>query len=465
MRRGTGRSAAGTAAETGGPPPRGFPSTEAPAGLEDLFAPVSPGVRWGLEKTRSMLAATGDPHLRYPVLHVGGTNGKGSTAAMCARVLRAHGLRVGLYTSPHLTSFRERFQVDGSPVEDALLEEVADGLVGVVRARSPSFFEATTVLGFLVFYRCRVDVAVVEVGLGGRLDATNVVVPAVSAITNVALDHADYLGGTLAEIAREKAGIVKPGVPLVTAETDPRVLRIFREVAARRRAPLHPVDPADVRDLTVDADGTRFVLRSPLRGDLPLETPLIGEHQAANAALAVRMLEALPPEIRPDRGSVLRGIREVRWPGRMQIERLGGRTWIFDVAHNTAGVHAMARTLSRLRLPGRRILLVGILGDKDWHAMLPPLFGAVDGAVLTQPPSAVPERRWDPGSAVREVAPPPVTEIVPDFGSALERAASMAAGGTVVVTGSHHTVGDALRELGLAPFALLPAVGASAAPA
>ncbi len=410
-------------------------------------------VEWGLDRIRALLSEVGDPHLAVPSLHVGGTNGKGSVAASWAAVLAAAGRRVGLYTSPHLCDFRERIRIDGRPVAPEVLAAAADLLRGPVERHRPSFFEAATALGFVAFARSGVDVSVIEVGLGGRLDATNVVAPLVTAVTNVAMDHADYLGDTLDAIAREKAGIVKPGVPFHTAEEDPSLRAIFREVAASAGAPFHAIrGDDDLRDVSVGPGGTGFTVRTRAWGLLELTTPLVGEHQAVNAALAVRALGELPGELRPARDTVVRGLASVDWPGRVQIEEIDGVRWVFDVAHNTAGVHVLARTLGRLDLPRPLVVVTGILGDKDWRAMLPPLFSLADRAVLTQPPSAPEGRRWHP----REVAdllgpPPPPLEVVEDFAEALEKARSGAAGGTVVVTGSCHTVGDALRALALEP--------------
>lgn len=427
-----------------------------------LFPRLATGVHWGLERTRDALADLGDPHRTYPSVHVGGTNGKGSVASTVHSVLRAAGRTVGLYTSPHLCSFRERYIVDGEPVSDEELLAVAEPVRRVVEARGLTFFEAATVLAFQLFRERAVEVVAAEVGLGGRLDATNVLTPAVSAITNVAMDHAEYLGDTLEAIAREKAGIVKRGVPVVVAESDPGLVAIFREVAATVGAPFHPIDPErDLRDLEVDRDHTAFTWTSHTWGELRLRTPLVGRHQAANAALAVEALEHLPEELRPAAGEVLRGVAGVRWPGRDQIEVIGGRTWLFDVAHNTAGVASLVDTLDRLDLPRPRVALVGVLGDKDWRRMLPPLLTRTMEAWLTLPELGPPERRWDPLEARRvlEAAPggsPCPLRIETDFREALARAREAAGEGTVVVTGSVYTVGSALLALGRPPWGTAP---------
>lgn len=428
--------------------------------FDRLFPPLPAGVHWGLERVDGALDDLGRPERRAPALHVGGTNGKGSVASTCAAVLQEAGRRTGLYTSPHLCSVRERFQVDGRPIAEDRLLAYADEIRSVVAARGLTFFEAATVLAFHVFASEGVEVQVVEVGLGGRLDATNVLVPAACALTNVALDHAEFLGDTLPAIAREKAGIIKPGVPVVTAETDPTLLAVFREVAAARGAPLTALDPADLADVDVALDHTAFTFETPPWGALRLRTPLVGRHQAANAALAVALLAHLPDGLRPDARQVVDGVARVRWPGRDQIEEIDGTTWLFDVAHNVAGIESLVSVLDRLALPAPRVALVGVLGDKEWRRMLPPLLGRVDRAVLTQPPSAPEGRRWDPHEAMAAATAGvdglcPVA-VVPDFEAALGGARRQAGSGTVVVTGSCHTVGDALRVLERVPFGMGP---------
>jgi dihydrofolate synthase/folylpolyglutamate synthase len=421
--------------------------------LDRVLPLLSSGVDWGLERTEEALQLLGRPHERFPTIHVGGTNGKGSVAAVMASVLTHSGRRVGLYTSPHLCSFRERFQVDARPVSLPQLLETGEEIRGRLARFGLTFFEAATVLAFHLFARSGVDVALVEVGLGGRLDSTNVIRPRIAAITNVALDHHEYLGETLEEIAREKAGIIKEGVPLVTAETDPGLLTIFEDRAREVGAPFHPFDPARViHHLEVAPRGNAFTLSTEAWGDLPLISPLPGAHQAGNVALSARSLELLPPELRPDRDAVMEGIAEVRWPGRLQIETRPGGTWVFDVAHNVAGIRALAASLPHLGLPEPLVLLVGIQGDKDWRSMLPPLFQMTREAVLTQPPTVPPGRRWDPLEAAGAVEARPNLHILPDFSEATAVARRVAGEGTVLVTGSHHTVGDALNLLGILPY-------------
>jgi dihydrofolate synthase/folylpolyglutamate synthase len=413
-----------------------------------LFPALATGVEWGLGRTERALATLGDPHRAFHSLHVGGTNGKGSVTATLASVCRHAGSRSGSYTSPHLRSFLERIIVDGHPVAEERLSVYADEARAAVSACGLTFFEAATVLAFHTFAREGVEMAAVEVGLGGRLDATNVLVPEVSGVTNIAMDHADYLGDTLADIAREKAGIVKPGVPFVTGETDPALLAIFADAAGGAGAPLRVVRPEDVRDVEVHPAGTTLRVRTDSWGDLELETPLVGAHQAANTAVAVAMLDVMPADLRPDAAAVRAGVASVRHHGRNEVRVIAGLTWLFDVAHNPAGILTLTDTIDRLALPRPLVALVGILGDKNWRAMLPPLLERADALVLAVPPSVPADRRWEP----REVAGAltgagrPVVAF-DDFREAVAEAGRRAGTGTVVVTGSVHTVGGAMRVL------------------
>lgn len=423
--------------------------------IGSLFPRLSGGVRWGLERTERILAAADNPQRTFRALHIGGTNGKGSVSATLDSVLRAGGHRVGLYTSPHLCTFRERIQIGGVPVSEQALLAAASRLWPVIEREGASFFEATTALAFLIFAEAGVETAVVEVGLGGRLDSTNVIDPELVVLTNVAVDHVDYLGETLATIAEEKSGIIKAGAPVVTGERDPEALEIFRRRAAAVGVPLYELDARSVADVAVSLVGTRFRAGSEVWGELELETPLIGEHQAWNTALAVRALERVPRDLLPTRDELIRGVAGVRWPGRLQWERLEGRDWIFDVAHNPTGIASLLRSLSHLPLPGPLVAVVGILGDKDWVSMLSLLEGSVDRLILTVPPTAPVGRAWDPDRAFRRLAPGR-SRVVHDFRAALESAQDEAGEGTVLVTGSFHTVGDALAVLGLAPYGADP---------
>jgi dihydrofolate synthase/folylpolyglutamate synthase len=415
--------------------------------VRGLFPRLTGGIRWGLERTKDLLRSAGNPHHRFRTIHVGGTNGKGSVAATIASVLSAAGYRTGLYSSPHLCSFRERVRVNGLPVAEEELVAAASPLWTALEDSGASFFEATTVIAFQALAAARVDIAVIEVGLGGRLDATNVIAPELAVITNIAFDHADYLGHTLEAIAAEKAGIIKAGVPLVTGETAPAVLPVLQERARALDARVVIVPPPAA---TPCLDGNTLRVATERWGAIDVHSPLIGAHQAHNLQIAVKALELLADREPITPAAVVRGVQGVRWPGRFQVESLRDRTWVFDVAHNEAGVHALVETFARLELPGPVALLVGILGDKDWRRMLPPLFALADSITLTIPPTAPSNRAWDPRQVLIAV-PHACAVVLDDFEAALARAEAAAGpAGTVLTTGSFHTVGDALALLGLA---------------
>lgn len=420
---------------------------------ERLFPVLATGVQWGLGRTERALAQLGDPHRAYAALHVGGTNGKGSVTSTVGSVMQVAGRRTGVYTSPHLCSIRERMLINGDPIDDERLVAYAEEVTAPIMDHGLSFFEAVTVLAMYVFARERVEMGVMEVGLGGRLDSTNVIQPEVIAITNVAMDHADHLGDTLEAIALEKAGILKEGVPFVTAEASPAILALLRERASWVGAPFTQVDEATIGEISVTRDATHLTLPTDCWGDLPLTTPLVGHHQAINAALAVAMLERLSEAWRPSRADIVDGVASVVHPGRDEIRVIDGTTFVFDVAHNTAGVVSLVDTIDRLELPRPLVALVGVLGDKDWRSMLPPLLSRTDAAYLTRPPTASLDRQWDPVAAADLVDSITRVRVVPDFQEALERAQRRAGAGTVVVTGSAHSVGPAMTLLGLDPLA------------
>lgn len=437
--------------------PSGLRGNYGPPADDPLAARLLPGlpgdVRWGLDRMERVLAALGDPHLDYPVLHVAGTNGKGSVAKVWAEVLTAAGLSTGLYTSPHLVSFRERILVDGRPLPDGLLAEWARDLRPLLVREAPSFFEASTALALLAFSRAGVEAAVVEVGLGGRLDATNVVRPAVAAVTSLGLDHTEMLGGTIEEVAAEKAGIFKPGLPVFTAVADRRALGVLEAEAAEREARLHRVRVPAGR---VRLGGVELEVATRRWGTLALECPMTGRHQLENVALAVSALEALPPRIPLSAGALRRGVGRARLAGRFQVERRWGRTWILDVAHNVEGARVLRETLSEVAAPRPRAAVVAILADKPWKAILGELAPAADHFILTVPRSAPPARRWHPEDALA-LFPPGSARVCPDPGAALAEARSaVPPAGSVIVTGSMYTVGEALAWLGRLPREALP---------
>lgn len=373
---------------------------------------------WSLEPTRALLDELGHPERHYAAIHVGGTNAKGSVAVLMAAALRAEGRRVALYTSPHLVDVRERMLVDACPIGADAFAAWTWRLAEAVERTGASFFEVTTAIAFADAAARGADVLVAEVGLGGRLDATNVLDPLVSVVTHVSRDHSEYLGRSLEQIAREKAGIAKPGRPFVTGETDGAVLGVLSGAARERGATLVAV-PAERR------------YAGPLR--------LAGAHQRRNAAVAAAALARLPADLRPSAAAVERGFAAAWLPGR--YDRRG--PWIFDVAHNPGAMAVLVRAIAADRPPRPLHALVAILNDKAWDEMLPQLAAAVDGMWLTVAPSAPPERRWDPAEASKTVSCRTVIE--PEFDAALRDVQGGAA--TVLVTGSFHTVGDALARL------------------
>lgn len=383
------------------------------------------------------------------MVHVGGTNGKGSTATMLYEVLRAAGWRVGLYTSPHLVSFRERVVVDGTAIGEEAVAMWAERLRPLAEERRASFFEVTTAIALADFAARGVDVAVVEVGLGGRLDATNVLRPLAAGVTRIALEHTEYLGPDLASIAAEKAGIAKRGVPFVTTEASEAVAAVLEREALARGALFERLDVAGaVSGLEVRDGGLAFDLATPGRRYAGLRVRMGGAHQAANAALAVRLAELLPARYGVDEGAVRAGLDATRVPGR--FERRG--RWLFDVAHNPDGARSLVAALRSASPPRPLVGVVAVLRDKAWGEFLATLAPALDGLVLTRAPSAPPERAWSLKAAAGWCRGAGVAaRAEEDFDAAL--AAAAAGGGTVLVTGSFHTVGDAMSRLpGMAPL-------------
>ncbi len=338
------------------------------------------GIDLKLERVRRAAAALGHPERCAPTFHVAGTNGKGSTAAMLAAMLAADGRRVGLYTSPHLVSFRERITIGGVPIaEDAVVEGVAAIRRRLGTGLDLTCFEVMTLLAWRTFAAAQVEVVVLEVGLGGRLDATNVVTPVVAVVTNVGLDHEAYLGPDVATIAGEKAGIIKAAVPVVSGATG-----VAGEVVAARARELgSPIEVLD-RDFTLgpELDGT-LAYRSP-RGSLgPIVLALAGMHQRRNAALAIRALE-LAPMLTPSRAAMLAGLADVRWPGRLQVVSREPLV-LLDGAHNAAGIAALIAEI-RSRAAGRRVrVLFGVMRDKGWQSMLAALGEVATEIVVTRP--------------------------------------------------------------------------------
>lgn len=393
------------------------------------------GAKLGLENPRRLARLAGDPQDRLRFIHVAGTNGKGSTCAMLESVYRSAGLRVGLFTSPHLVEFRERIRIDGRMISEAELIEKVTRVHGLLAEAEgpdhPTFFEVVVVIAMLCFAEAKCDLVILETGLGGRLDATNIVRPLASVITNVQFDHQQWLGETLREIAAEKAGIIKPGIPVITAAEDAAALSVIRETAVARGCGLTCVTGADLD-------------KPPLRD---LQLPLPGRHQRHNAALVLATVEALRETLPVDGQAATLGLEGVRLPGRFQeVKSEEGRVLILDGAHNEASVDALIAALKD-RFPGKKpTFVLGMMGDKDWRTMCGKF--AVFGAriLLTSIDSDRTARAEELAEACRAANPDAEVRVKEKLVEALE---SVAAEPLVVVTGSLHFLGETMEALGL----------------
>jgi dihydrofolate synthase / folylpolyglutamate synthase len=424
--------------------------------LEYLFGLEFHGHKFGLDNIRAITAALGHPEDAVPAVHVAGTNGKGSVCAMLATALRAAGYRTGCYTSPHLVDLEERFQVDGVPLPRTTVEAVIDHVRIVAEALQadgrlaavPTFFEVATATAFELFRRAAVDVAVLEVGLGGRLDATNVVTPRVAVITNIDLEHQQYLGDSLAAIAGEKAGIIKPGVPVVSGERKDEARAVIRATCVARGAPLTDAF-ADVAAPATFVDGrVRLTLSTPTRAYPPCTLGLRGRHQLDNALVAVRALEALDRaglSVPPD--AIVAGLEDAAWPGRLDLVTwTNGRALLLDAAHNPAGARTLASYLWDVH-PDGVTLVLGAVRDKDHRGMLAALVPQARMIVVTEPPTPRAATAGDLAALVRDVAatlpaatrPAPAIIVEPDPARAIARACE--ADHLVCVAGSIFLVG------------------------
>lgn len=395
-----------------------------------LYARAPLGIKLGLDTLREVSARAGRPETAFAAVHLAGTNGKGSTAAMIAEVCRRAGMRTGLYTSPHLCRFAERIQIDGAPLGDAPLEAALDRALTL--GPELSFFEAATLAAFLAFRDAGVEIAIVEAGLGGRLDATNILpAPRCTAVTSIGMDHMDQLGGTLVEIAREKAHIAKPGAPMILGPMPEEARDAISEIAAR----------VGVTPVATDAAAARARLLPELaRRDPGLSLALRGAHQLDNARVADLVCAALAlPE-----GTRREGIAAARWPGRLELVDTAEGAVLLDGAHNEDGAAALAKALAegahggeRAHGPGETALVFGAVADKAVEAVLARLLPRARSRVFVAPraraahdPAALAERHGGSAAASVEVA--------------LARArAAVGADGLVVVTGSLYLVGEA----------------------
>ncbi|HUK82145.1 MAG TPA: folylpolyglutamate synthase/dihydrofolate synthase family protein [Verrucomicrobiae bacterium] len=410
------------------------------------------GQKLGLETMRQLLRLMGNPQDSLRFIHIAGTNGKGSVAAMTHAALTEAGYKTGLYTSPHLVSFSERFQINGKPIPESdvvrLVEEIRpliDQVAAHPEFRQPTFFEVVTAIALQYFREQRVEVVVWETGLGGRLDATNVVTPLVSVITNIAFDHMQYLGETLRQIASEKCGIIKPRVPVITAAVEGEALDVIRATAAHNDCPLTIVGE-HVRVHRIREDDIALQLRLiGTRGkDAVLTVPLLGEHQAVNCATTVAAIEASGLEVDPE--DLRRGLAKTRWPGRFQTVSTHPSV-VLDGAHNAAAAERLAATLREHFMRRKLTFILGVLRDKNYDEMchiFAPMADRIFCVRVNSERTSVPEQL---AMLCRAANPQAEVHAVAKLSDAYA-AATSAGADVIVVTGSLFLVGEALGRLG-----------------
>ncbi len=422
--------------------------------IERIFSRRTFGIKPGLETTRALLERLGNPERGLGVVHIAGTNGKGSVATLVASVLKTAGFKTGLYTSPHLVKLNERFKINGADIAadalDALLAEVEDAALAVERSGdpAPTFFECMTALGLLWFSRQGVPIAVIEVGMGGRLDATNVLTPLVSVITRIGLDHTEHLGDTIAKIAVEKAGIVKPGVPVVCGAMPDEALAAIAPIAKARGARLVRADEAvSVRRLSGTLRTQRLAVSSGAEdyGAMPLA--LAASYQLENVATAVAAIETLGDVLQFafDRKTVVKGMAAAEWPGRFQC--IGGDPdTLLDGAHNPDGAAALVRALRDAGCGRRLRFVVGQCADKDsegFFRTVAPICGKVWTVPLRNPRSATPAALAAIASR-HGLAATPCASLAE--GLAAAKTDAQAAGEPVIICGSLFLAGDVLER-------------------
>jgi dihydrofolate synthase/folylpolyglutamate synthase len=411
--------------------------------LDYLYGLEKFGMIFGLTQVERILEAIGNPHREVQAIHIGGTNGKGSTAAMMASILQKEGYRVGLYTSPHLIRFTERIKVNGNEIEK---EEVA-ALAGWMRERIEeagivppfTFFDFTTAMALYYFQQRMVDMTVLEVGLGGRLDSTNVVDPLLSIITNISKDHEAYLGKSILKIAGEKAGIIKKGRPLITAVTQPQILRLFSKVCRERGSLYFRVGKEFRYVWTEDEEFHYEGLHRKLWG---LHLNLRGFHQIINATTALGAMEVLEDLGYPvSTDAMVEGLREVDWPGRLEVVSFSPKV-VLDGAHNPAGALVLKESLKKEFQYQHLVLLIGVMKDKDIESILHLLAPLADHILLTKPNND----RAAPPALLKKVLGRngKRAEIIEDLKEAIERGLSITGQEDLLcITGSLYTVGEA----------------------
>lgn len=409
--------------------------------LEELYKLERVGIKLGLDRIKRLLNKLGNPQDHYKIVHVGGTNGKGSVCRAISSILLEGGYSVGLYTSPHLVRLNERFVVDGKEIENDELLDISRKVLGIVRDmyEKPTFFEITTAIAFEFFRMKEIDIAVVEVGMGGRYDATNVVSPTLCIITNVAIDHTDYLGNSIEDIAREKAGIIKCGIPVITSAKG-KALDIIRSVARSKDAELITVDGRWKRT-GFDIVCQRFIVNGILR-DYELESRMLGIFQGENIALSVLAAEKLQMMglFLPDK-SIEAGIKNTLNPGRMEFISRSPRILI-DGAHNVDGMDALTKSLKDFSY-NNLIVVLGILRDKDIEGMVKKISHLAEHIITTMPNS---ERAFDSeklAEVVRRCNPKCEVHVTRNVKDAIEMAKRICKNDDLIcVTGSLYTVGE-----------------------
>jgi len=409
------------------------------------------GAKFGLESTFKLASLAGNPQNQLRFIHVAGTNGKGSTCAMLESIYRAAGLRVGLFTSPHLVAFAERIQVNRRPIPQRDVARLAKVMQALLKqgwpapitgtqvspsdpgAEPPTCVEVVTIMALRYFAERKCDLVIWETGLGGRLDSTNIVTPLISIITNIQFDHQKWLGETLAGIAAEKAGIIKPGVPVITAAQGAEPLRVIAETARQHQAPLATLSPGHAHRPPLDT----------------LQLPLPGQHQRMNAAVAVAAVRALASQIPVSDRLIRSGLSHVQWAGRLQlVTRPAGGKFLLDGAHNIGGAAILAAAVKEYFPAAKLTLVLGILRDKDWPGMceiLAPLARRILLVPVPSERSATPEELAE---VCRRVNPHAQVSPYPSLREALAQTAN---DGFVTIAGSLYLVGEAMELLHLSP--------------
>jgi dihydrofolate synthase/folylpolyglutamate synthase len=416
--------------------------------LDYLYGLERFGMIFGLTQVEKILGAIDRPHQEVQAIHIGGTNGKGSTAAMIASILQKEGYRVGLYTSPHLLRFTERIKVDGKEIEGDEVVELTEWMRERIEAAGITlpftFFDFTTSMAFLYFKRKMVDLAVLEVGLGGRLDSTNVVDPLLSIITNIDKDHMEQLGGSLLKIAGEKAGIIKKGRPLITAATQPPVLRLFSKTCKEKGAPYFRVG----RDFRYAWAGDENFNYEGLHRKLwNVHLNLLGFHQMTNGTTALgamEVLEELGYTVSTD--AMMEGLKEVHWPGRLEMVSSSPRV-VLDGAHNPAAALVLRAALEKEFQYDRLILLIGMMKDKDAKTFLKTLAPLADHIILSKPHT---DRAASPSVLLDALGRNgKKTEVIEAMKGAIERGLSLTREEDLLcITGSFYTIGEAKSHFG-----------------